>query len=68
MCVAEVTAASQVAGEDPSQAGTICDCLVPKIGEDPSLISEIESHGGLPAPGEASAELDAVVKSCLPTE
>lgn len=68
MCVAEITAASQAAGEDPGHAGTICECLVPKIGEDPSLISEIETHGGLPAPGEASAELDAVVKSCLPAE
>lgn len=68
LCVTEVTAATESAGQDPGHAGAICECLVPKIGEDPALIAEIEANGGLPLPGDASAELDAVVQSCLPTE
>lgn len=66
-CVTEVSAMSVAEGQDPSHAGAICECLVPQIGADPALIEEVETHGGLPGPGEASAELDAVVQGCLPT-
>lgn len=65
-CVVEITKASEAQGEDPSQADAICDCLVPKIAESETLIAEVQSNGGLPAPGAASEALDAVVKSCLP--
>lgn len=66
-CVAEITKASEAAGQDSSHAPVICECLVPKIGENPDLAAEIETHGGLPSPQEASAELEAAVQSCLPT-
>ncbi|MEM1146166.1 MAG: hypothetical protein AAGA72_10115 [Pseudomonadota bacterium] len=67
-CVADVTEKSEAMGHDASKAGEICACLVPKIGENVELISEIESHGGLPGPDEASETLNSVIESCLPTD
>ena len=65
-CIADVTDQAKAAGHDESRAPIICECLVPKVAEDPNLIAEIEANQGLPGPGEASEALDDAVKSCIP--
>lgn len=67
-CVAEIEAASAAQGQDPAHAPKICECLVPKLGENAALVDEIEGNGGLPSPEDASPALNAVITSCLPTE
>lgn len=67
-CVADITEKSKAMGQDESRATEICQCLVPKVGEQPELIAEIEAAGGLPGPDAASEALGEVVDSCLPSE